>query len=135
MLHEICHFVAATETERRLPEFGMVPRPSLRHTAFGYMQFERYARRVPEPVVDKPGRNAREAATGYLHWNVAKVLGMGPVVPSIPRKTWLLWETRWNTKGVAWLRSQGLDPDTLVALMVAAAQAEPAQAEPMRVAA
>lgn len=123
MLHEICHWLAATDAERAAPEFGLVPRPSLVHTGFGRgPKWDAYCARVPKPLLEQKDRQVREAATGWLHWNVARHLDMGPVIPHIPWSTWLTYEDRWNEKGRPWLVARGLGPEALVARMVAAAQ-------------
>ena len=122
ILHEICHYAAATSEERGIPEFGMVPRPSLRFKGLGN-EVDAYFKRAPTPILSQPNRHIRECATQYLHHGVAIVLGMCPAVPKTDWSIWTRgWQKAWNTKGVDWLKSQGHDPDELVSRMIGAAQ-------------
>jgi hypothetical protein len=124
ILHEICHFAVATEEERKLPEFGMVARPSIRFCRGIGSEWDKYEARTPSPALKQPDRNIRECASQYLHYGVAQVLGMCPAVPNVPWKTWLHFQPQWVSKGVPWIRSQGYDPDELLSRMIDAAQSE-----------
>jgi hypothetical protein len=123
ILHEICHYVAATSEERRLPEFGMVARPSMKMMGIRDGSVDDYFKRAPTPIIERPQRHIRECATQYLHHGVAIVLDMCPAVPKVKWEIWTrAYQHKWNTLGVDWLRSQGYDPDELVSRMIGAAQ-------------
>jgi hypothetical protein len=97
----------------------MVARPGIRYTMASPKEKEAYALRAPTPIIAQPLRHIREGATQYLHYGVARVLDM---CPAVPRKAWLSYERAWLEKGVPWLRSQGHDPDELIARMIYAAK-------------
>jgi hypothetical protein len=115
ILHEISHYLVATDDERTLVEYGLPARPHPRVC-------DKYSERIVR-TLDKPTSHTRECAAQILHREFGLRMGVGSVFFD-----GLGWEEvkkmisnvspKWEETGMGWLKSRNIDPSQLAQSLV-----------------